>query len=387
MLTAFQILSLVALATAVFLLWRLPAREPAPREAGPAARSSKRLLELDVLRGLAALWVVAEHFTSDPHRQPYMDDLAFNFPLPAFYGVQLFFLISGFVIFMTIERVRTGGEFVRARASRLYPAYWTAVILTFVVVSLFRPELLSEVSLPDALFNLTMLQDWFQVPQVDNVYWTLAVELAFYTAICLLFISGLLRRVEWVAVVWLAVVMAARLAENAGLVRFPGAVQITFLLPYTQLFLAGILFYKVRNRQDTWATHVLILTCWATQPWVFWGGTGGVGVVVATVCFALFYAFAYDRLRWIAWAPLIFLGTISYSLYLTHQNIGMAFILNLNDAEVNPNVSVLLAVALSLLIATAITFGVEHPCMRLLRARKKAAAPAGELPLPTTVQA
>ena len=65
-----------------------------------------RLVELDALRGIAAMAVVAYHYTTHYANQiGHLTRLRFGFPAGN-YGVHLFFLISGFVIFMTLERTR-----------------------------------------------------------------------------------------------------------------------------------------------------------------------------------------------------------------------------------------------------------------------------------------
>jgi peptidoglycan/LPS O-acetylase OafA/YrhL len=95
------------------------------------------------------------------------------------YGVNLFFIVSGYVIFMTLHRTREPMDFVVSRFSRLYPAYWVAVGLTFAVTALLGlPG--KEVSFGQALGNLLMFHGLLGVPDVDNVYWTLQVELLFY---------------------------------------------------------------------------------------------------------------------------------------------------------------------------------------------------------------
>jgi peptidoglycan/LPS O-acetylase OafA/YrhL len=67
-----------------------------------------------------------------------------------FFGVEIFFGVSGFVILMTLERCRTPADFVFARCLRLYPAYWVAVAATFAVMTLF-PLADRTVSWPQAM--------------------------------------------------------------------------------------------------------------------------------------------------------------------------------------------------------------------------------------------
>ena len=92
---------------------------------------SDRLVEIDALRGVAALAVVLFHYTTrftelfKPGTLP-----TISFP-GGHYGVNLFFIISGFVIFMTLEKTARPLDFVVSRFSRLFPAYWAAIFLTF----------------------------------------------------------------------------------------------------------------------------------------------------------------------------------------------------------------------------------------------------------------
>jgi peptidoglycan/LPS O-acetylase OafA/YrhL len=133
------------------------------------------------------------------------------------------------------------------------------------------------------------------------------------------------------------------------------------LLKYAHLFLAGILCYRLRFEGPTTARHVLLACCLATQFAVkgLWAGLFGV------VFFALFYAMSRQRLGWIAVRPLVFLGTISYSLYLVHQNIG--FVIMRSLATTPRPVQVAVAMAAALLLATLMTFLVEQPALRAIR--------------------
>ena len=107
----------------------------------PLKRPSDRLQELDVLRGLAALSVLCYHYTT--HYKDLFSPsgpVLFNFAWGNC-GVQIFFIISGFVILMTLEKTQRPMDFIVSRFSRLYPCYWAAVILTFIAVKLFPVHL------------------------------------------------------------------------------------------------------------------------------------------------------------------------------------------------------------------------------------------------------
>ena len=101
---------------------------------GHETSTPSRMVELDALRGIAAVAVLGYHFTTR-----YQEQIGHVGGMPADlsvgrYGVHLFFLISGFVIFMTLERTRTVADFAVSRFSRLFPGYWAALSLTSLVV-------------------------------------------------------------------------------------------------------------------------------------------------------------------------------------------------------------------------------------------------------------
>ena len=118
-----------------------------------------RFYEIDLLRFLAALAVVLYHYTFrgfaeggySPVEYPVLGEI-FKYGL---YGVQLFFIISGFVILMTATK-RDAASFVISRITRLYPAFWVCVSLTAAVV-LWKGGELFQVGLVQYLFNLSMI--------------------------------------------------------------------------------------------------------------------------------------------------------------------------------------------------------------------------------------
>lgn len=321
-----------------------------------------RFLELDVLRGLAALAVVFYHYTTRFNEiYGHAGELWFEFPL-GLYGVHLFFIISGFVIFMTLERTRASLDFVVSRFSRLYPAYWTALILTFAVVSLATlPG--RQVRVSDAVINLSMVQFWFQVPHVDPVYWTLSIELSFYVIMLALYQAKLLLRIEGIAAGWLLLILLAVIAKRSFGVSVPDQIKVSLLLDYANLFIAGMMFYLMMKQGESMKRWLLIASCLLVQ----WVVSSGELTLIVGGFFIIFYLAVKGYLSFIVWRPLVFLGAISYSLYLVHQNIGYVIIRALNQHGVNPNVSIVIAMSLTVGLASAITLTVEQPMLRAIR--------------------
>jgi peptidoglycan/LPS O-acetylase OafA/YrhL len=139
---------------------------------------NSRILVLDSFRGLAAVSVMLFHFTF-LYNSIY-NNLSIDFTFKyGFYGVQLFFMISGFVIFMSLNKVTSIKDFFYKRFIRLYPTYWICLIMTTLFIVLF-PLHLYSVTLKQFLGNLTMVQGLLKIDNIDGSYWSLLPELMFY---------------------------------------------------------------------------------------------------------------------------------------------------------------------------------------------------------------
>jgi peptidoglycan/LPS O-acetylase OafA/YrhL len=292
----------------------------------------KRLFELDALRGIAALAVVLFHFT-------YGYDNGFgSLSSEKFYfrygnmGVDLFFIISGFVIFMTLKNTKTTMDFFVSRFSRLYPAYWAAIILTVVLTILLSTPLeIRSYTIKQVLVNFTMLQSFFKIKDVDGAYWTLAIELTFYFWMWFIFKIKKLNYIEWCCVAWITLSLIISFLPKP----FKNLLNVIFIARYASLFIAGILFYLLKNGRKGLLIHVLVCISLLTsfyylqhlktqehpnEPFDI------VPFILLVLFYVVFYLFAYNKLVMFASKPLLFLGGISYSLYLIHENIGYSII-------------------------------------------------------------
>lgn len=326
--------------------------------------ASARVVELDALRGLAALAVVAYHFTTHYAQQVgHVEPLVLGFPAGN-YGVHLFFLISGFVIFMTLERTRGAMDFVVSRFSRLFPTYWAAIGITAAVVySIGLPA--QQLPLRDLLLNFTMVQQILGAEHLDGSYWTLEVELFFYSQMLFWFMLGQLKRVHWIIALWLVMTVVYGETEHHH-VHFSYTVRELLILRHIPFFALGILFYRLWTRPSERMLNLcFIATSLATIGFAY----QPVFLLVACVCCVVFGLFVLGALRWLARAPFVFLGAISYSLYLLHQVIGFALIHWLEHRGMSSSVAIGVAVLLVLALAAALTFLVERPALRWIRAR------------------
>ncbi|WHP17185.1 acyltransferase [Cellulomonas sp. ES6] len=349
-----------------------PARShlPATADPSPAAPGrGPRLAALDGLRFLAAVGVLAYHFTTR-QTDAWGRDLAEVAPavsswaVYASLGPELFFVISGFVILMTAWG-RSVPDIVGSRVGRLYPAYWVAVLATGALLLLIWPG--KEVTGDQVLVNLTLLQSLVDVNHVDGVYWTLWVELRFYLLIALLAAFGITRRrVLWFAALWPA---AALLARVAGLTD----AVVWLVAPYAPLFAAGMVLYVIHR-----TGHALV-------PWLLVAGNAalataalvparmaslGENSVVAPRpalltasllgCVGLVALVSLTpAARW-RWAGLTAAGALTYPLYLTHEYWGL-WVVHLLSGRVPVWVVLAAATALSLVLAWLVHRFVEKP--------------------------
>ena len=97
---------------------------------------TKRIVELDSLRAIAALNLVLFHFTHVfSVKYGYTSPLGFELPYGK-YGVQLFFMLSGFVNAMTLLKKRKAADFLAGRVLRICPSYWLVLIVNLLIVGM-----------------------------------------------------------------------------------------------------------------------------------------------------------------------------------------------------------------------------------------------------------
>ncbi|MBD1397582.1 acyltransferase [Pontibacter sp. JH31] len=319
-----------------------------------------RLLFLDALRGIAALSVALFHYTS-VYRSLYGHSFspAFDFDYGLF-GVELFFMISGFVIFFSFDRIKSGSEFLFNRGIRLYPTYWFSMLTTFLVIQTFGlPGF--ETTIPQMLVNLTMFQKLARVPDVDGVYWSLFSEWMFYLMMLALFMTNNLKRILWVGPVWVMLSLVHKYALSFGPV---GAILNLY---HGVFFYAGILFYllmKQPEKKNIILGHLLFSIAVIVALYL---PEGLPHTLVVISFFVIFYLGLEGKMDFLVNKALLFLGSISYALYLIHQFVGYV-ILNETKALFGDSMLVIVPpLAISLAAAWLITTYIEKPAVGRLK--------------------
>ncbi|MFE6690358.1 acyltransferase family protein [Streptomyces sp. NPDC057743] len=365
---------------------------PAVQDAAPAAAGdtairgrggAARLRALDGLRLVAALMVAAYHYggRGGDVSRAWGDSPAHQFPAlsGAFaygcLGVQIFFVISGFVICLS-GWGRTLRSFVASRVSRLYPAYWVAILLVTAVFALpwvaFKALSPSEV-----LTNLTMLQYPLGVHRVLGVCWTLWAEMRFYAlfALCVVLPGATRGRVVLFCAGW---TLAAALAQSSH-----EPFLNTVLMPqYAPFFIGGVGLYLLHRfgRKDPVAWTIVLVSWLIGQHYAVAGlwhapsvhafsyRSATVIIAVVTAGFALVAAVALGAFRRADWRWLTVAGALTYPFYLVHEHLGWVVIGALHRGAGLPSYATLLGtVALMLLLAWALHRWVERPLAPRLR--------------------
>jgi peptidoglycan/LPS O-acetylase OafA/YrhL len=337
-----------------------------------------RLVELDALRGIAALFVVLFHFSIIGGFGNQLLRLGVT-------GVDLFFLISGYVIFMTLSKIKSSYEFIVSRLLRLYPAYLVMIFITLLLIFIFKRTELP--GLKNILGNLTMLQPLFRIDYIDDSYWTLTVEMEFYLFMLLLYITGKLKDIERICTLLLSVIFVYYVISSRF---FPDS--IIYILPKTifpiishlPLFFSGILFYNMKTDGMKLYRHLLVLLCFVFNLFLF-NKSGRshffIGLdtytLVIGLYFGLFYLFVFGKLRFLNLKPLLFLGNISYGLYLIHQEAGkILYQYIIANKWLNPFPAISLLFFLMILIASFVTYCIEKPVKKLKKYLYRESEPA-----------
>jgi peptidoglycan/LPS O-acetylase OafA/YrhL len=315
-------------------------------------RLSGRVETVHSLRGLAALAVAFFHFSAgNPnfYVPPALKAIGAHGGL----GVEVFFVISGFVLPYSLWRARyrlspsNFGRFVWKRVVRLDPPYFATIglILLLAYLSARAPGFRGAPFHLDPLhvaLHVGYLNAFAGFPWLNPVFWTLAIECQFYLLIALIFPLIVSRsRTIRLAVAGLSLV---------GSLLYPSGHAV---ISYMPLFACGIVAFQwFADACAKWEA-VLILSLAAVTLY------SSRGVLVMLVGLAT----AFVILAMPSWtnAPLAFLGTLSYSLYLLHVPVGGRVI---NLAQRLPP-SAVVAVA-GIATATAASVGAAYLLYRLI---------------------
>ncbi|MDO4916750.1 MAG: acyltransferase [Rothia sp. (in: high G+C Gram-positive bacteria)] len=290
--------------------------------------NSQRFIELDSLRGIAAILVIFFHYTSTVRLiLPDLNFGKFDFRWGDL-GVSLFFLISGYVILMSAMGKTTIKRFSLNRLLRLYPTYCVCLLITVILIygtgfsRLYRP-------LWEIIINFSMIQSFVGVRDFDGVYWSLSREMVFYILLAATLIItrnkippklAIYASTLWSFTGFCLINIFGSLQTNIGNLIIAASVS-----QFAPLFAVGMLQYLRRTTVYVSATWIAVNVFFATyNEYVMHGIEKSILLLIVIL---LFCVICYRKDTSILRNKMLLgFGSISYPLYLLHQNIGYMII-------------------------------------------------------------
>lgn len=324
------------------------------------------------IRALAATMVVIVHAGA-------FSDLGIvgqNITKAGQYGVQIFFVISGFSIATTLTGTVDYRNYLVRRLFRIVPLYWLMILATASITfnGWLSPNYWSqyfgtEIDAYNVLMHLSFLScfDHRIGTTIIGVEWTIPVEVFWY--LVLPFVIQLMTKYRKPALFLLGSV--AIMGFTQFLARFwisdnPSLFAKWFPTSHGPYFLLGVLAYQLRQSQDHWLhrrSMSILGFAWPIAGLWLLIGAPGFGMISAIICAFTIGLFRVDapiaRSQIATWGPFLFIGSISYSLYLVHFPI--ILLLKEHFGLVDGITLFAISYAVSLVLSAVLYLSVERP--------------------------
>jgi exopolysaccharide production protein ExoZ len=245
-------------------------------------------------------------------------------------GVDLFFVLSGFIIYgALLQKPVSYASFLRRRVQRLYPTF-LAVLSTYLVLSVLIP---SESKIPTQIGsavtyiiqNILLLPGVFAITPIITVAWSLSFEFAFYILVPLVVLAlgrsevERLRRIAILGLLWAALFLLLTLLAHGSHIR-----MLSFLsgMLLQEAVVSGLFRGRLTRIGQVLAAVCLIIAIgyrYAGHPGAF---ATPIYTALMSLCLFTFVFYTLDYRgalqKLFTWSPLRYWGNISYSYYLAH---------------------------------------------------------------------
>lgn len=353
---------------------------------------SKRILELDALRAISCLNLLLFHFTYVyANKYGFSSPLGFAFPYGK-YGVELFFMLSGFVNAMTFVGKRSVKDFIVARAIRIFPSYWAVILLNVFLLS-YLPLFHWQLTPGEIWANLSTMPRLFGYENFEPVTWTLQIEMLFYATLVIMMMCGAFKNMLKSLTIMVTTCLIFCFSASAINSAFPDSffsrplwiIENVCYMRNMPLFAMGMLLNEIKNKRGNTKLNIAGIVYFGI---VFQAiDLRDHNPVVTLMLFGLLTACAWGKVPPLRFKPLLFISTISYTLYLFHNNIGSTLIYSLEKMGTGPLAAVVIATVLSIAVGTATTIWFEQPITTRLRAWWKGRKSDRGLATPTSSSA
>ena len=277
-----------------------------------ATDQRNRLSQIDFLRGLAALSVCWYHFTT---ANSFAGEGALrNSGTYGWLGVEIFFVISGFIIPYSLYRAgyRLGDypTFILKRVTRLDPPYLASIVLVLLLsyLTAMRTHRAFHIDVSGLLLHIAYLNTFFGHPWLNDVFWTLSIEFQYYLLVGLLFplFSSSARLVRLFSFAFFGLL-------SFTIQRTFELPEQTWIFPYVLLFFQGLATFQYVVGIIKRPEYILLVVVFSSACLVSLGAPYAIAGLLSVGVINLL------KVR----SPIFsFLGAISYSVYLLHMPIG-----------------------------------------------------------------
>lgn len=346
---------------------------------------------LDLLRTFATLQVVFYHLCIASWRVPESETYKLAsldttlMPLldagwHGFVGVEIFFVISGYIIMRSAEGVTSTG-FLRGRVIRLFPSAWICATFSLATMLIARPGIASATLLQQYLHSMTLFPF---APWIDGVYWTIGIEIAFYTIIFIMLslgrskeiiklttAIGIISCIYWLAAFQFFKVFALTNLWNRGL-------ELS-MISYGVYFALGALIYDSTHNKfrisNALIIGVLLIAALIEIDFKTWHNNIILQISRSSLAPSAIFLIAMlvvgASASWRSHPGLVnilrIVGLTTYPLYLLHNQIGAAMIHLFAKGGVSTYWALALSIIFSTMLALSVNILLEPPVKRLLR--------------------
>jgi len=339
------------------------------------SKKTERLTFIDGLRGIACLMVVFYHYCAslflNLHITNKVQDLVLQLVRHGYLGVPIFFVLSGFVISYSVRNIKIWNfkiliNFFLRRLVRLTPPYYISIIISSFLL-LIRIKLSKYfVYFPDLktfLSHLFYLQEFFNLNNINLVYWTICIEIQFYLFFGVLyFICYLLSTKSKIINIDIYIFLITFVISLTQLYSYPDEIMVVFFPSWSMFILGVISFWVFNSRIDfkygiSLYILIFILVFYHSNNYLACANLIYLSIIIASYCGKL--------TSWLNWSIAQFFGTISYSLYLIHGPLlifitGFYIRLGLNKTYIGGMISFLMSFTLATLLATIMYYVVKY---------------------------
>lgn len=288
-----------------------------------------RIEALDGLRFLACMMVIFYHyFFASPLSGFIPESYAINALYFGDFGVDIFFLISGFVISLSSEGKSSFG-FIKSRINRIVPTFVIFGLIIYVF-SISVPMIDPLERIVSLLYSLTFFPQAFGHAFFSSIYWTIQIEVTFYILVFIMMQLDLWKRYKnQICFIWIIISFINQFILNSTIINY------VLLTQYAGHFVAGIVIFNMRNNKCEPSDIILILfsTILIYNRMVYFNNTDAinlfhyqvshVALLLSAVCVVSLVWYASNLNGVGKYYNLIkFLGAMTYPLYLIHSDIG-----------------------------------------------------------------